>query len=92
MKNKLTTQEIAYVFEALGRLNMIQSDSETYASAYDALIELCEDYMNNEALRNFCFYMSELHYNARYCNSDNTNIIGNVLAIILKTVAIGPIK
>ncbi len=92
MKNKLSTQEIAYVFEALGHTNMIQQDSETFASAYDALIELCEDYTNNEALRNFCFYMSELHYDARYCNSENTNTIGNVLAIILKTVAIRPEK
>lgn len=91
MKNKLTTQEIAYVFEALGRLNLRQCGSETYASAYDALIELCEDYTNDKALRNFCFYMSELHDDARYCDADRYKI-ADELAIILKVIAIGPEK
>lgn len=32
------------------------------------------------------------HHDATYCKSDNVDTIGNVLAIILKTVAIGPEK
>lgn len=91
MKNKLTTQEIAYVFESLGRLNLRQCDSDTYTNAYDALIELCEDYANNEALRNFCFYMSELSDDAIYCQADAEKT-ATVLASILKIVAIGPEK